>query len=649
MNKKILIGIVIGVLLLGVIGFSYSFFTTSIIGTGQENTVTAGTLELQYIDGPGVSLSKAYPGQSITKVVSVKNIGTLDAEYDLIFKDLINEIEKDELVISYTCISYKDYVDSNNKGTVSGTCNNLTNQVVPYSVNATDSIISTNITIAKDITHEYTFTITFKEISDNQNYNQGKHFSAKINAKSTISNVNVWENKTAVFVGDSITYGEGTTNKYWEYLDESLNLSTVTGMGISGSTISVKSDYGTQNTPLINRYTTIPDADLISIFMGTNDYGHETPLGTIEDTTDVSFYGALNVIVPALKEAHPNSRIVFVTPIHRYGFGTSKILGTAFTYDNLPNGVGANLEDYVNAIKEVCSKNDIPVIDLFTLFKLDVTDASIRSEYIPDGLHPNAKGHQVIADLIASELRKIAPINNINDDNDQTVENDITMQLGNAFDPSYINDVTRASASKNIYLKAGTLISLKNSTTYNYGVSNQTSESVVANLDFLSTWTTNTITIQKDGWYGITVKRVDNANIDLGGTDPNVITGYINIVEPVEIETDLNKTMILGNKFDSAYASALNRATANENIYLKAGTVISLKDSSTYNYGLISQTDETLVASSSPAFLTGGWTANSYTITSDGYYGITVKRVDNANIDLGGTDPNVITGYINFN
>ena len=190
MNKKILIGIVIGVLLLGVIGFSYSFFTTSIIGTGQENTVTAGTLELQYIDGPGVSLSKAYPGQSITKVVSVKNIGTLDAEYDLIFKDLINEIEKDELVVSYTCTSYKDYVDSNNKGTVSGTCNNLTNQVVPFSETIIDSTISTNITIVKDITHEYTFTITFKEINDNQNYNQGKHFSAKINA-TQVDNGNV--------------------------------------------------------------------------------------------------------------------------------------------------------------------------------------------------------------------------------------------------------------------------------------------------------------------------------------------------------------------------------------------------------------------------------------------------------------------------
>ena len=181
MNKKILIGIVISVLLLGVIGLSYSFFSVSVTGEGRQNTVTAGTLELQYIDGNGVSLPRAYPGQSVTKVVSVKNIGTLDTEYDLLYKDLINEIENDELVVSYTCTSYTGYVSSTNKGTVSGTCDSLSNQVVPYSTTMTDSTITSKISIASSITHEYTFTFTFKEMNATQNYNQGKHFSTKIN------------------------------------------------------------------------------------------------------------------------------------------------------------------------------------------------------------------------------------------------------------------------------------------------------------------------------------------------------------------------------------------------------------------------------------------------------------------------------------
>ncbi|MBQ4262690.1 MAG: hypothetical protein IJB83_00400, partial [Bacilli bacterium] len=124
---------------------------------------------------------RAYPGQSVTKVVSVKNIGTLDTEYDLLYKDLINEITKDELVVSYTCTSYTGYVSSTNKGEVSGTCNGISDQVVPYSILATDSVITSKISIASSITHEYTFTFTFKEMNAAQNYNQGKHFSTKIN------------------------------------------------------------------------------------------------------------------------------------------------------------------------------------------------------------------------------------------------------------------------------------------------------------------------------------------------------------------------------------------------------------------------------------------------------------------------------------
>ena len=111
---------------------------------------------------------------------------------------------------------------------------------------------------------------------------------------------NQWNGKSAVFVGDSITAGTGTTKIYYEYLKESLGLGSVSAMGVPGSCISDASDYGQKNQPLINRYLNIPSADLIVIFMGTNDYGHETPLGSIEDKQDGTFCGALNTIVPAL-------------------------------------------------------------------------------------------------------------------------------------------------------------------------------------------------------------------------------------------------------------------------------------------------------------------------------------------------------------
>ena len=208
-------------------------------------------------------------------------------------------------------------------------------------------------------------------------------------------------------IGDSITAGSGTTKTYWSFLNEILAPESVTGMGVAGSCVSATSDYGTGNSPLISRYTSIPESDIITIYMGTNDYGHETPMGTISDKEDISFYGALNVIIPEIQKAHPNAKLVWITPTHRYGFGTSKISGTQFTYDYLPNGRGYSLNDYVDAIKDVCKKYSVPVIDLFNLSGMDPSLSEVRTQYMPDGLHPNVAGHEKIAAIIAKSLKNI--------------------------------------------------------------------------------------------------------------------------------------------------------------------------------------------------------------------------------------------------
>ena len=194
-------------------------------------------------------------------------------------------------------------------------------------------------------------------------------------------------------MGDSITAGVGATSGqlYWNKLKTKLDLASVTGMGVGGSCLSVTSNYGTQNSPISQRWNTIPSSDLIVIFAGTNDYGHDTPMGTINDATDISFYGALNVIISGLMSTYPSKRIVFMTPLHRYNFG-------GLTYDYSPNGAGNTLKDYVDAIKAACERYGIPVIDTFSISGLNPVIANIETNYMPDGLHPNDNGHTLIAD-----------------------------------------------------------------------------------------------------------------------------------------------------------------------------------------------------------------------------------------------------------
>ena len=338
---------------------------------------------------------------------------------------------------------------------------------------------------------------------------------------------NPWNGRSAVFVGDSITAGSGTTNIYYQYLNQTLGFSSVTAMGVAGSCISAASDYGQANQPLINRYQNIPSADLIVIFMGTNDYGHETPLGSVDDTQDGSFDGALNEIIPALVTKHPSSKIVFVTPLHRYGFGISKILGTQFTSDSVPNGVGATLGDYVEALKTVCANNGVSVIDLHTECTLDPADSAVRSNYMPDGLHPNAAGHELIAGIMESHIRGYSPMEEA-PETETEPEEETDLVYGNKFASGFAQQ-NRASSRVNQYLKAGTVITLKDPNLFQWACTKTIDENSCSNLGYFPDggWSDKeTAVVETDGWVGFVFKyRDETQSFDL--TKP--LSDYITI------------------------------------------------------------------------------------------------------------------------
>ena len=166
-NKKIYLGVGLAFLLLMTISFSYAYFNIKVSGNdnAKDVVVNAGTLSLVYTDGPEIKVENIRLGKTITKEVTVKNTGTLDTNYNIIWQSLINEITNDELVLSATCERL------NSTGTVEGTCNAISQAPI------SDTTIRRKISIESGITHKYTFTITFKETNADQNYNQGKKFN----------------------------------------------------------------------------------------------------------------------------------------------------------------------------------------------------------------------------------------------------------------------------------------------------------------------------------------------------------------------------------------------------------------------------------------------------------------------------------------
>ena len=166
-DNKILFGTFIALLLLLSTVLSYAYFSASISvnENAKDMVVEAGTLSLVYTDGPAINAQYIKPGWSTTKEVSVKNNGTLDTNYNVIWQSLTNTITNNELVLSATCQRL------NTSGTVEGTCESISQASI------SDMTIAKKINIESGFTHKYTFTILFKETNADQNYNQGKEFN----------------------------------------------------------------------------------------------------------------------------------------------------------------------------------------------------------------------------------------------------------------------------------------------------------------------------------------------------------------------------------------------------------------------------------------------------------------------------------------
>ena len=174
-DKKIYLGVGLAFLLLMTISLSYAYFSTNVSGNdnAKDVVVNAGTLSLVYTDGPEIKVENIRPGKTITKEVTVKNTGTLDTAYNIVWQELTNTILKNELVISATCKRL------NASGTAEGTCNAISQAPI------SDTTIARKISIESGITHKYTFTILFKDTNANQNYNQGKKFSGVLGIEET--------------------------------------------------------------------------------------------------------------------------------------------------------------------------------------------------------------------------------------------------------------------------------------------------------------------------------------------------------------------------------------------------------------------------------------------------------------------------------
>ncbi len=211
-----------------------------------------------------------------------------------------------------------------------------------------------------------------------------------------------FSNKKIACLGDSITEGSNLDKmenyKQYSYpsvLKNILGAEEVYNLGIGGSS------YGRYwDKPFVERYKEIPaDTDIILVMGGTNDgfAASEKELGSLSEKKPATFYGDVDELMRGLKENYPEAKIIFATPLpnilHDYLRKQRDYL--------LPQAT------FANAVKELAAQYDIDVIDLYNSNLLDTHDVQVISTYMPDGVHGNPAGYQVLAEHMASQVIRI--------------------------------------------------------------------------------------------------------------------------------------------------------------------------------------------------------------------------------------------------
>lgn len=232
-----------------------------------------------------------------------------------------------------------------------------------------------------------------------------------------------WEGARVAILGDSITDANQIGNRnniYWNNLIDILGIEPYC-YGINGHKMNQIIGQGER---LEREHGQAVDA--ILVFIGTNDYNGNVPLGEWytysngiankngKDTAlrhrelvfdDATFRGRTNTTVRWLKTHYPDKQIIFLTPIHRgYAmFGGANIQPP----EDYSNACGSFVDEYIQAVKEISNVWAVPVIDLNAVSGLyPLLDEHTRyfRNAENDRLHPNTPGQLRMAYAIAYQL-----------------------------------------------------------------------------------------------------------------------------------------------------------------------------------------------------------------------------------------------------
>ena len=279
-----------------------------------------------FTDDNEVSLDGAFPGDSITKTISVKNTGTKEVSYNIVWQELLNEITNNELVIDGTCKNL------NSSNTEDGECSAISKKAVK------EGNITSNIPIKPGYTQEYIIKITFIDTGKLQNYNKNKSFKGKLgltesSAKTVYCTYDGELTQGAEYVNGQYTYrymqrgsnDDGNPVYVWKKMTDD-------GWGVQltdkASTSAVTSELCTyiNNRPIISMQYVYGDSHASSI--------------------DIKDFNTSNVIDMSYMFSDSSATIIDTS-----GFNTSNVINMSYMFSNsVATAIGVSDFDTSNVI-----------------------------------------------------------------------------------------------------------------------------------------------------------------------------------------------------------------------------------------------------------------------------------------------------------
>jgi len=194
--------------------------------------------------------------------------------------------------------------------------------------------------------------------------------------------------KTIVCHGDSLTEASDVDrNIIWPTLVENRLQVKVINSGIGGDTTG----------GLLGRFyhdVVHHQPDIVMILGGTNDLWWNLDVNIIQ----------ANIFAMACHAQH--HRIAPVVglplPLNMEAIQHQDMMAPIGGWDTCAQ----KLSELVEALKASAKENDIPCLDLYHLF-FDGSGNLEEKYYLEDGLHPNRKGHQLIAEKTVELMRSV--------------------------------------------------------------------------------------------------------------------------------------------------------------------------------------------------------------------------------------------------